>query len=254
MREVSKIDEVEIMRCARSWDPQNVLKDMHQRGVTVQGTVSHQTVEHYNRKTNVRAYNPILRDYVPAAQMHGPRTKVSTNWMVSLYVSLLPSDFTVEAKHLMPNEKNLLHVWRVKPYSDAWNKTRAVIGEMVGLKIQSWHSEDCIANLKSINCKLNLLIYNHYIPCLKMCHQRCTNTYFAAVLTYWTVKRRHYSTTNMIVGLEIFALIVQDHPFQLRWSLITLDDNSCKVYTFYNNCRAQYVKILDTNQVLRLMT
>ncbi len=87
-------------------------------------------VERHNAKTHVVPYKPTVEDYVAVARTHGPRTKMSTNWVGPRRISLFLSDFTVEIELLLTSTTVVVHVCRVKPYADASVGTPAQMQEV----------------------------------------------------------------------------------------------------------------------------
>eukprot|EP00171_Calliarthron_tuberculosum_P005687 IDg5687t1 len=78
-----------------------------------------QVIDRHNAKTHVNKYNPTVGDYVVVARTQGPRTKMSANWVGPRRVVRVMSGFTAEVEHLLTKDTTVVHVCRLKPYSDA---------------------------------------------------------------------------------------------------------------------------------------
>ncbi len=105
-------------------------------------------VERHNAKTHVVTYKPTVGDYVFVARTHGPRTKMSNNWVGPHRISRILSDFTVEIEHLLTSATAVAHVCRVKPYVDALVGTPAQMQEVAEFTDRILYSVDNIKDAR----------------------------------------------------------------------------------------------------------
>ncbi len=134
------------------------LDKMHKDVDTTLSATRKMAVERHNAKTHVVPYKPTAGDYVVVARTHGPRTKMSTNWVGPRRISRILSDFTVEIEHLLTNATAVVHVCRVKPYADASVGTAAEMQEVAEFTDRIWYSVDNIKDIREAGNHFEVLV------------------------------------------------------------------------------------------------
>ena len=92
------------------------------------------------------------------ANNHGPRTKISANWVGPRRVCQILSNFTVELEHLIDSSKDIVHVCRIKPYIDAQNGTSVEMKEIAEFSDQIFFSVDKVKDLREKAGQFQVLV------------------------------------------------------------------------------------------------
>lgn len=157
-KNVSDLNEAEMMQRLNISDLLNSLDEMHRDTANRLETNRNQAVDRHNRKTHVRNFNPVVGDYVVVARIHGPRTKVSANWVGPRRICEICSDFTVKVEHLLTHKQEVVHISRVRPYRDADVGSTVQLEEVAEFADRVWHSVDCIKDLRETNSVFEVLV------------------------------------------------------------------------------------------------
>lgn len=60
-----------------------------------------------------------MGDYVLEARMHGPRTKISAEWVGPRRIVSILNNFTIKVEHLLTQKIVVVHIFRVQHYLDS---------------------------------------------------------------------------------------------------------------------------------------
>ena len=148
---VQSLDEARLMQTLSITDLQNSMDSMHRYVAPILDATRLAAVERHNRKTHMRPYNPTRGDFVVVTRMHGPRTKMSANWVGPRRITDILSDFTVEVEHLLSQKKEIVHICRVKHYCDADVGNIVAMRELAEFSDRIWHSVDNIKDIREHN-------------------------------------------------------------------------------------------------------
>lgn len=157
-KDIPSLDEARVMQDLRIAEAQQVLDDMHREVQSSLETTRKDAIDRHNRKTYVRPYNPQIGDYVLVARMHGPRTKMSANWVGPRRISLVRNDFTVEVEHLLTGKKEVVHICRVKHYVDKDLGNTVQMTEIAEFTDRIWHSVNTIKDLRTHDGTFEVLV------------------------------------------------------------------------------------------------
>lgn len=147
-RGVSNLDEARLIQELNIDSLFSSLDEMH-RDVFVQLDATRLgAIERHNRKTHIVPYNPCTGDFVVIARMHGPRTKISANWLDPRRITHVHSDFILDVEYLLANKTEIVHISRVKPYLDSDVGNRVAPQEVAEFSDRGWHSVDVIKDIR----------------------------------------------------------------------------------------------------------
>lgn len=97
---------------------QTSLDQMHKEVGKTLSVERKKSIERHNAKTRIKPCNFTIGDYVLVAPYHGPRTKVSANWVGPRRVVQCLSDYMCRVEHLLTEGTDDVHVSRMKHYAD----------------------------------------------------------------------------------------------------------------------------------------
>ena len=157
-QDISSIDEVKLLQELKMDELHESLDKMHKAVGETLSDSRRKAVERHNNKTHVVPYKPIVGDYVVIARTHGPRTKMSTNWVGPRRISRILSDFTVEIEHLLTKATAVVHVCRVKPYADASVGTQVQMQEVAEFTDRIWYSVDKLKDVREVSGHFEVLV------------------------------------------------------------------------------------------------
>lgn len=156
--DATSVDEVRQMQTLRIEELQQSLDNMHKEVSRILSDSRKKAVERHNARTHVYPCNPIVGDYVVVARHRGPKTKMSANWVGPRRVVRILSDFTVEVEHLLNQEKDVVHISRVKPYSDASIGTPVQMREIAEYSDSIWYSVEKFKDVRESTNGFEVLV------------------------------------------------------------------------------------------------
>lgn len=151
-------DHARVLQKLKMDEFQKSLDEMHKDVSHTLSKSRKDAIERHNFRTGVRAYNPIVGDYVVVARTKGPRTKMSANWVGPRRVVEVLSDFIIRVEHLINKDTEDLHVSRVKPYADALVGTGVQMKEIADFSDRVWYSVDKFKDLRNVDGQFELLV------------------------------------------------------------------------------------------------
>ena len=125
-KDIDSVDEARAIQKLSIDKFQCALDKMHKEVDDTLSSERKKAIQRHNSKTHVRPCNISVGDYVVIARYHGPRTKMSANWVGPRRVVQALSDFTFKVKHLISQDTEVVHISRIKPYADS----------LIGTKVQ----------------------------------------------------------------------------------------------------------------------
>ena len=134
------------------------LDEMHKEVNETLTSTRENAVERHNRRTHIRPYKPTVGDYVVVARIRGPRTKVSANWIGPRRIINVLFDFTAEVEHLLTKETSVVHICRMKPYTDKLVGTPVQMKEIAEISDQITFPVDKIKDLRERRNHFEVLV------------------------------------------------------------------------------------------------
>ena len=89
---------------------------------------------------------------------HGPRAKVSLNWVGPRRIVTILSEFTVKVEPLLTKEVQVIHVCRVKPYVDSLVGHRVEMEEIANFSDRIWFIVDTVKDIRQGFYSIEVLI------------------------------------------------------------------------------------------------
>lgn len=111
-------------------------------------------IERHNARTHVYPWNVIVGDYVVVARHRGAKTKM----VGTRRVTQVLSDFTLEVEHLFTEEKDGVHISRVRPYADSQVGKPVKMQEIAEYSDHIWYSVDKVKNVRETTDGFELLV------------------------------------------------------------------------------------------------
>lgn len=156
--DAESVDEAKTTQLLSIQDLHSALDKMHKEVDETLSNERRKAIERHNAKTHIRPCTISIGDYVVVARYHGPRTKMSANWVGPRRVIQVMSDFTFKVEHLVSQETEVVHVSRIKHYADALIGSKVQMEKLAERTDKIWYSVDDIKDVKKRNDEFQVLV------------------------------------------------------------------------------------------------